>query len=213
MPDPSTAANAAMTAPIRLGIHGSPRLPESVLTRVGRGPGETQFVPYDVRDPFGPLRAGQVDLMIVKYTLLEDDIAFSEPVAFDTRAVITGPGHPLAARESVSVEEVAEYDGFECPGDFPSYVWDKVVPPVTPGGRTIRRVHPMTTLEAMADILADGRSVHLSFLSLAPALPPGAAAVPVHDLPPAPVSFAWLSGKPPAPAVARLVLDAERSAR
>lgn len=213
MPDPLGAANAAATRPIRLGIHGSPDLPREILARAGREPGDTEFVPYDVRDPFGPLRAGRVDLMIVKYTVQEPDIAFSEPVALDTRAVIVGPGHPLAGRETVSVEEVADYDGFECPGGFPADVWDQVVPPVTRGGRAIRRVHPMTTLEAMTDILSDARSLHLSFLSLAPALPPGAVAVPVHDLPPAPVSFAWLRAEPPSPEVARLIADAERSAR
>ncbi|MFG3053171.1 LysR substrate-binding domain-containing protein [Kitasatospora sp. NPDC048239] len=212
MPDqPHTPVTGSVaTRPLRLGMHGSPHLARSILAKAGLLPGEAELVPYDVRDPFGPLRARQVDVMIVKYTLQEPDIAFSRPVALDTRAVIVGAGHPLAARESVSLEDVAGYDAFERPGDFPPNVWDLVVPRTTPGGRPIRRVHPMTTLAAMAAVLADGRSVHVSFLSLADALPPGTVAVPVHDLPPAPVALAWLRGEAQPAAVTRLVSGAEQ---
>ncbi|MEZ0072043.1 LysR substrate-binding domain-containing protein [Planotetraspora sp. GP83] len=208
MPDPVNSP-VPVDRPLRLGIHGSSGPAESILNRAGLRPGEVEFVQYDVRDPFGPLRSGQADAMLVKYALREPDIAFSRPVALDARALIAGAGHPLAKRRAVSVEEVADYEAFERPGAFPPYVWDLVVPRVTPAGRTIRRVHPMTTLEAMAAILSDGRSVHLSFLSLARSLPAGTVAVPVHDLPPAPVSVAWLHDRPLPAATARLIAAAE----
>ncbi|MCT9935142.1 LysR family transcriptional regulator substrate-binding protein [Planotetraspora sp. A-T 1434] len=208
MPDLLNAP-VPVARPLRLGIHGSSGPAESILTRAGLPPSEVEFVQYDVRDPFGPLRDGQADAMLVKYTLHERDIAFSRAVELDARALIVGAGHPLAKRRTVSVEEAADYEAFEKPGTFPSYVWDLVVPRVTPGGRTIRRVHPMTTLEAMAAILADGRSVHLSFLSLAESLPAGTVAVPVHDLPPAPVSVAWLRDRPLPAATLRLIAAIE----
>ncbi|MFI0909805.1 LysR substrate-binding domain-containing protein [Streptomyces abikoensis] len=211
MPDspPTTAPHT--TRPVRFGIHGSPHLAIGIITAAGHSPQEVEFVPYDVAEPFRPLRERALDIMIVKYALAEPDVAVSRPVAHDGRALIVGADHPLADRETVSIEEAAVYDAFRCPGDFPAYVWDEVVPPRTPSGRPIRRVHPMTTVEAMIDLLATTRAVHVSFQSLEASLPSHIKAVPVHDLPPAPVTLAWLRDGELPPQAAALVADAERS--
>ncbi|MFJ5938476.1 LysR substrate-binding domain-containing protein [Streptomyces sp. NPDC093071] len=205
---PRTAAR-----PVRLGIHGAPHLATRIIRAAGHRPEEVEFVPYDVAEPFRPLREGAVDVMIVKYVLREPDIAVGDPVAFDDRALIVGADHPLADRASVSIEEAAPYDSFSCPGDFPPYVWDLVVPPHTPRGTPIRRVHPMTTVEGMVEVLTATRAVHVSFASLEAVLPPHIRAVPVHDLPPAPVALARLRDAELPPPAAALLADAERQAR
>ncbi|MFD4376435.1 LysR family transcriptional regulator substrate-binding protein [Streptomyces sp. NPDC058486] len=198
--------------PVRIGIHGSPHLAARIVTAAGLPPEAVQFVPYDVTEPFRPLRDRAADLMIVKYDPREPDIEVGAPVALDGRAVVVGAHHPLAGRPSVSVEEVAPYEGFRCPGDFPPLVWDQVVPERTPGGRTIRRVHPMTTLAAMAELLRTSTAMHLSFRSLAAILPPDIAVVPVDDLEPSPVALAWLRDAEQPPHVSRFVAAAERGA-
>ncbi|WP_369393213.1 LysR substrate-binding domain-containing protein [Streptomyces sp. CG1] len=212
MTDPLLTAAPEAARPVRFGIHGAPHLATGIVTAAGHGPEDVEFVPYDVAEPFRPLRERTADIMIVKYTLREPDIALSRPVAHDGRALIIAADHPLAARNAVSVEEAARYDAFGCPGDFPPYVWDKVVPPRTPAGTPIRRVHPMTTVKGMVEILSKTRAVHLSFQSLEAVLPPYIRAVPVHDLPPAPVTLAWLRDAELHPKAAALVADAERSA-
>ncbi|AEW94190.1 MULTISPECIES: LysR substrate-binding domain-containing protein [Streptomycetaceae] len=198
--------------PVRFGVHGSSHLAAGIVAAAGHRPEEVVYVPYDVRDPFAQLRSGEADIMIVKFVLREPDIALSAPVAHDDRAVLVGAGHTLAGRSEVSVEEVADYEAFSRPGDFPPYIWDEVVPPVTPGGRRIRRAHPLTTVEAMVELVSGDRVVHLSVRSLDTVVPPHIRVVPVRDLPPAPVSLAWLAGTPLPPAAARLVADAERAA-
>ncbi|MFD8792437.1 LysR substrate-binding domain-containing protein [Streptomyces vinaceus] len=215
MPTPATLAPAAAPAAattVRLGVHGSTHLASRLVAAAGHAPESVEYVPYEVTEPFGPLRAGAADIMIVKYDPLEPDLALSRPVGFDGRAVLAGAHHPLAGRASVSVEEVAEYGGFRCPGSFPAHVWDLVVPPRTPLGRPIRRVHAMTTLAAMAELLRSTYAVHLSFRSLDAVVPPDIRVVPVHDLPPSPVAFAWLRGTEPPEHVRRFVADAERAA-
>lgn len=212
MPDIPPATAPAATRPIRFGIHGSPHLAKRIIAAADTDPATVEFVPYDVAEPFRPLREGALDIMIVKYGLHEPDIASSATVAHDGRALIVGAHHPLAGRDTVSVEEAAGYDAFDCPGDFPPYVWDLVVPPRTPAGTPIRRVHRMTTVEAMVDILAGTRAVHVSFQSLDAIVPPHIRVVPVHDLPAAPVTLAWLRGTPLAPEAAAFVAAAERSA-
>lgn len=114
MPFPRTTA----LRPVRLGVHGSTHLASRLVAAAGHPPTAVEYVPYEVTEPFGPLRAGRADIMIVKYDPLEPDIAVSGPVGFDGRAVLVADHHPLAGRTSVSVEEVAQYEGFRCPGDF-----------------------------------------------------------------------------------------------
>ncbi|MFH0180594.1 LysR substrate-binding domain-containing protein [Streptomyces cacaoi] len=208
MPSPRTTLR-----PIRLGVHGSPGLASRIVAAAGHAPESVEYVPYDVTEPFEPLRAGRMDIMIVKYDPMEPDIALSAPVAHDGRAVLVGSHHPLADRASVSVEEAAAYEGFQCPGDFPPHVWDLVVPPRTPLGRTIRRIHPMTSMAALADRLRSTAALHVSFRSLDAVVPPDIKVVPVHDLSPAPVTLAWLRDARLAEHVPRFVADAERAAR
>jgi DNA-binding transcriptional LysR family regulator len=198
---------------IRLGIHGSDHLASRVVTAAGYAQSSVEYVPYEVTEPFAPLRAGHLHIMIVKYDPDEPDIVVSDPVGFDGRAVLVGAHHPLADRDTVSIEEVADYDGFQCPGDFPANVWDLVVPPRTPQGRTIRRVHSMTTLPKLVELLGGTMAMHVSFQSLDAVLPVHIRVVPVHDLPPSPVALAWLRGAELPDHVRAFVADAEQAAR
>lgn len=199
-------------AVIRFGIHGSPLLARRILRAAGRTEDQVRWLAYDVTDPFRELRAGETDVMIVKYALREPDLAVSKPLAEDPRAVVVGARHPLAGRESVSVEELAGYEAFRCPGNFPRYVWDEMVPPATPSGRPIHRRHRMTTVRAMVDLLVATRAVHLSVQSLDAVVPPQVRVVPIRDLPPAPVELCWLREPGPPPRVAEFVADAEAAA-
>ncbi|MFF2352732.1 LysR substrate-binding domain-containing protein [Kitasatospora sp. NPDC058115] len=213
MPETPPAAAPAPPRPVRFGVHGSSHLARRLIAAAGTDPDTVEFVPYEVTEPFRLLREGAMDLMIVKYDLFEADIAASATLAQDHRAVIVGEHHPLAGRDEVSIEEAAEYDAFSCPGDFPPYVWDLIVPPRTPAGTPIRRVHPMTTQEGMAAVLATTQAVHVSFQSLADVVPPHIRVVPMRGLPPAPVMIGWLRGARLSPEAAALVAAAERSAK
>lgn len=208
--------HATVTAPgslgaIRLGYHGSPVLPRVVLRRAGFPAHLVRMVEHEVTDPFQDLRADRLDVMVVKFGLgqAEPDVRRSRPVGRDPRAVLVAANHPLAARESVSVEEVADYGVFDCPGGMPPAVWDEAVPRTTPAGRTLRRTHPLVDVSDMVAVVATGRAVHLSLESLADVLPPGVTAVPVHDLPPAPVALAWCTARPLPAGVVQLVRAAE----
>lgn len=175
---------------IRLGYHGSVALAHEIVNAAGWQ--NVSFAEYDLAAPFAALRAGELDLMIVKYRQWQPDLTYSRMFAEDPRAAVLGTSHPLAGRDSVSIEELAEYDSFECPGDFPADVWDQVIPPRTPAGKPIRRRHAATDVAAMMKVITSTTAVHLSLESLSHVTPPTVAVVPIHDLPPAPVGLAWL---------------------
>lgn len=184
-----------MGDPLRFGYHGSTAAPTAIVHAAGLRDDEVELVEYAVADPFRLLRAGELDMMIVKFTVREPDLVCSGVLATDARAAILGADHPLADRTSVSVEELAGYDSFQCPGSMPAYVWDEVVPPRTPKGRSIRRRHPITTTGGMLDLVRTTDAVHISLLSLADIAPPSVRVVPIDDLPPAPVAVAWVAGR------------------
>jgi DNA-binding transcriptional LysR family regulator len=194
--------------PLRFGYHGSAGAPRAVLRASGRTEAEVELVEYAVDDPFRLLRAGELDVMIAKFCCREPDLATSATLLTDGRAAVLGAGHPLAGRASVSVEELAAYDGFACPGTMPEYVWDVVVPRRTPGGRPLRRRYSCHTTGEMLKLVSSGEAVHISLGSLADVAPPSVRIVPIHDLPPAPVFLTWLRA-PASPAVRDFVARAE----
>jgi DNA-binding transcriptional LysR family regulator len=190
---------------IRFGYHGSTALAERYAA-AGRAP--VELVEYDVADPFRELRAGRLDVMIVKFRLDEPDLGCTAVLDTDARAVIVRAGHPLTAWRSVSIEQVADYAGFGRPGRMPGYVWDEVMPPTTPAGRPLRRVHSMTSTGDLMRTVAGTDAVHLSLCSLADIAPPSVRVIPVHDMPPAGVSIAW-SRRRPRPDVIRFLRTVE----
>lgn len=188
MSDTRTAPPAAR---VRLGYPSSVRTAHEVVAAAGLPPGEVQLAPYDLNDPFAALRCGELDVLIVKFGPREPDLAVGRTLSLEARAVILAATHPLAERTSLSIEELAGYDGFACPGSFPGYLWDEIVPPRTPGGRVFHRRHHAASIAQMMGLLAAHDAVHISVASLADMAPPAVRVVPVHDLPPTPVCLAW----------------------
>lgn len=189
---PEQTLPAVDTRTVRFGYHGSTEVAARIIRLAGRNEASVRLSEYDVADPFRGIREGELDVMIVKFGIDEPDLVTSRVLTEDARGVAVGTQHPLAARESVSIEELADYDAFAPPGTFPAHVWDVVVPPRTPAGRPIRRNLRGATFPEMMRLVAAGDAIHISLVSLADIAPPGIRVVPIHDLPPAPVTLAWL---------------------
>jgi len=185
MPDPNA------TPPMRLGYQGSPHTATRLLRLGGLTEQDVELVAYPVVDPFGPLLTGKLDVMITKFTLQDPALCWSQPLAYEPRAVVVRANHPLAAHDAVSIEDAAAYDVFERPGAFPPYIWDAVVPRRTPGGRELRRRHRAETVPEMMAMVASSDAIHVSIASLADVAPPSIRVVPIYDLPAAPVMLAW----------------------
>ncbi|BFV55547.1 hypothetical protein KCMC57_up06510 [Kitasatospora sp. CMC57] len=190
-----TTTAPPLTRTVHLGYHGSAEVAHRITALAGATEA-AELSQYDIADPFRGLRHGELDLAIVKFGLREPDLAVSRVLGWDARAVVVAVEHPLAlaGAASVSVEDIARYDAFHCPGQLPGYVWDEVVPPYTPGGRPIVRRHQVGAIPEMLALVASGAAVHLSVASLADIAPPTVRVLPVHDLPPAPVALAWHRG-------------------
>ncbi|MFI6520416.1 LysR substrate-binding domain-containing protein [Spirillospora sp. NPDC050679] len=127
-------------------------------TFADRDPGtELQIRSMAFGDPFGPLRNGQVDIAVLWLPVREPDLTVG-PVLFTEPIVLCVPAdHPLAGRESVSQEDLADQVVIDTP--MPRYWREAVLPSHTPGGRPIA-VGPKVAdiLEAIA-VVASGEAV------------------------------------------------------
>jgi hypothetical protein len=100
--------------------------------------------------------------------------------------------HPLAARERVSIEDVADYPVTPI-ADIPKEMVDAVVPRVTPSGRRIRRLtrRPKTPHELTAMVVR-GKIVHPTVPSFAEYFgQPMIKYIPITDMPASKSGLVW----------------------
>ena len=97
-------------------------------------------------DPFAGLRAGRIDLALLWQPVREPDLVVG-PEMFTERLVLAvSPGHPLAGRDRVEMEDLGDHPVVDPDGPIPDYFWESHTPSVTPSGPADparhRRVHP-----------------------------------------------------------------------
>jgi DNA-binding transcriptional LysR family regulator len=138
------------------------------------------------------LRAGEVDMLAIRLPLSEPDITIGPVLSHEERALVVARHDPLAERESVSLEELADRHA-SCTPAFPHETMDALVPPVTPDGRTLRRVANHDVEETLMRV-ALGEQVHLTVRSfLEYHAHPRLKSIPIADMPASETALAWLS--------------------
>ncbi|MCM6774897.1 LysR substrate-binding domain-containing protein [Nocardia sp. CDC159] len=139
------------------------------------------------------LREGVVDLFLlwfpgnpVDYADLEPELSFGPTLLISSRALAVSAEHPLAQRDSVDAEELADYEVIMPPPTFPSWFVDAWSPPTTPSGRPIRRRSVVAEwgVDAAVDAIVRTRLVHLATsLRVEGLARPGVVLIPVTGLP------------------------------
>ena len=104
------------------------------------------------------LRDGVIDVMLVPVPVREPDLAAS-PVLFRERSVLAvSARHPLARRDSVSLEDLAA-DKVLRPRSMPGYMDESLVPRQTPGGQPIERGADFSTVQEMLSLIGAGQGI------------------------------------------------------
>jgi hypothetical protein len=153
------------------------------------------------------LQASEVDMLAVRLPLRYPDITIGPVLSREERVLIVAEDDPLAARDSISYEDIAERAVSDVPA-FPREMVDAFIPPVTPSGRVLRRI-PNDSAESTMMRVALGIQVHPTVRSwLEHHSHPGVTSVPIRDLPPSESSLAWLSTNR-SPKIAAFVRAAE----
>jgi len=147
-------------------------------------------IPLD--DILGPLRRGEVDVLAVRLPLAGSDLVIGPTLSSEPRVLALSRDHPLAQRDQVSIEDVADYKvgWFDT---LPPELEEAILPSRTPSGRPIERLRrPIRNLSELALLVERGDVVHLTVPSMADYWGPGIVYVPVIDLLESSEALVWL---------------------
>lgn len=143
------------------------------------------------RDQIDWLRRGELDMLAMRLPLHDPRIAIGPILSSEPRVVAVATDHPLARRDSVCIEDLAEETVSDI-ATLPRELMDAFIPPETPSGRRLRRTQCRAVAETPARI-ALGELVHPTVPSFLAHYPhPGVTAVPIRDLPPSHTALVWL---------------------
>jgi DNA-binding transcriptional LysR family regulator len=183
---------------LRLGVYsllsGGPHMTSIVRTFKTRHPRcEVEFINIGYERGYREaLRDADLDMLATRLPLTDTDVTIGPVLSREERVLLVSRDDPLARRDSVSYDDLADRVVSDVPA-FPRDVMDAFIPPVTPGGRILRRV-PNTSAEDTLMRVALGEQVHPTVRSfLDHHSHPGVIGVPIRDLPPSETALVWLT--------------------
>jgi DNA-binding transcriptional LysR family regulator len=137
----TNAAARRLEGTLRLGLFsrpaGGPHLVEIIGAFEALHPEcKVEIVQTSWDDPFGPLREHDVELMASWIPLEQPDLVVGPILTRQPRVLAVSREHPLAERDSIDLEELADYRVPRFEG-WPKELHEAVVPFRTPSGRPI----------------------------------------------------------------------------
>ncbi|MER0241669.1 LysR substrate-binding domain-containing protein [Streptomyces sp. HSW2009] len=167
-----------------------------VRALAGRHPGtEVHIHETQIKDMFGPLRSGRVELLVTQLPVLEPDLECGPVVLRLPRMLAVATNHPLARRATVSVEDLARDRVFACLGDVPGYWQEHLAPALTPTGQPVRRGRSAATLQETLAMVGAGQGITPVAADVARTYAPrGVAYVPFDDAEPFEYGLVWRAG-------------------
>jgi DNA-binding transcriptional LysR family regulator len=144
-------------------------------------------------DPYGLLRAGEIDVLVNWLAGGEPDLTMGPVIDRQARVLAVANDHPLASRTSVSIEDLGGLPVAHFVG-LPAGLADLVVPPTTPSGIQIPRTEEVSSTNEIFALVALGKIVHPTAESISTLFTEhGIRFLPIHDLPPLELGLIWVS--------------------
>ena len=187
------------------GTHGSLRVGFTATTHVDRlrtlieafesSVPDCEVVEREVplMDPYTALRANEIDVLCNWLALDEPDLTVGPLIDRQARILAVAADHPLAAQDTVSLDELAGESVCQ-PEGLPRALWDAIVPWATPSGEPIPRTIRISTPNEIFALVARRKIVHPTVQSMASLYPrPGVVFLPISDMPPLPLGLIWVT--------------------
>lgn len=192
----ATAAGRGITGALRIGFSGAftGHLLHSVAEVSGRRhPGlDVQIRQVQISDPYGPLRAGDIDLQVTELPLIEADLTTGPVLLSQPRVLLMPAAHPFARREVLSMEDLAEATLLTVTSPVPAHWLDHHFPRRTPSGRPIPHGPAITHWEDALSLVLAGKGVTpVAAAGARYYARPGLAFRPFSDAPRIEYAFVW----------------------
>ncbi|GAA3231022.1 LysR substrate-binding domain-containing protein [Nonomuraea helvata] len=190
------AAAREVTGVLRVGFLSTPTevVTGSVRAFERRYPGcEVELVEIPLSDPFGRLRAGQVDIAFTLLPVDEPDLATGEGLNEVSYQLGVSTRHPLAARAGIAAEELSDVPLISLDGPAPRAWLERMTPSATPSGRPIPRASAVaTSQEGLIQVALNRGGMLFCTPTAAHHRRPDVAFVPVTGLRPSVMGLAWV---------------------
>ncbi|MEU6657860.1 LysR family transcriptional regulator [Streptomyces sp. NPDC046821] len=160
----ATATARGVTSTLTLGLYG-PQAHDCAhvidLFRARRPDVDLRIQEIHFTDPFGPLRDGSAQVATCWLPVREPDLTVGPVVVAEPLLLMVAADHPLAARDSVGMEDLADWLLPQSAVPVPDYWLQTLVPTHTPGGRPVRRGPKVSTFQEVAAVVAAGEAISL----------------------------------------------------
>ena len=156
---------------------------------------DVELVQVSWDDPFRQLRESDVELMATWVPLEQPDLVVGPTLTSQPRVLAVARDHPLADRDTVDVEELADHRSVRF-DNWPREIHEAVAPFRTPGGRPIPHTRIPLGDRALMDVsvrVARGELVFPTVASAAPYMGGDIdlAFVPITGMPPLRSALVW----------------------
>ncbi|WP_246201588.1 LysR family transcriptional regulator [Streptomyces alboniger] len=146
-------------------------------------------------DPYGQLRRGEFDVQLTELPVREEDLGIGPQLFAEDRVLALPATHPLAARDTVTLEDLAAVTLLTLAGEVPDYWLEHHVPARTPSGRPIERGPGVVNMQEGLILVAAGKGAFLAPAHTATYYArPGVAYVPFADAEPTGYGLVWRLG-------------------
>jgi DNA-binding transcriptional LysR family regulator len=164
-----------------------------------------------IKDELNPhalesIQKGDSDLLISWLPVQASDICCGPVLASEQRVLAVARDHPLAAREYVTMEDVADYVVADMQWVFPPEISDAFAPQLAANGRAIRRIPLNLGISGLASYITRREIVHPTVACYAKHFgDPAIVAVPLRGLPPIRSAALWHSDRSTDPRITAFV--------
>jgi DNA-binding transcriptional LysR family regulator len=171
----TSAAARSLEGALRLGLLSGPAGGAHLVEIIGAFEAlhpecKVEVVQMSWDAPFRPLRQNEVELMASWIPLKQPDLVVGPILTRQARVIAVARDHPLAERDSVDLEELAEYRVPRFEG-WPKELNEAVVPFRTPSGRPIRGARFHVGERAFLDLSVRVARGEFVFATVASAVP------------------------------------------
>jgi DNA-binding transcriptional LysR family regulator len=144
----------------------------------------------------GPLRRGEVDLMLTRLPFQSRDFVIGPVVDSEARVLAVARSNPLAKRAIATVEDLADHHVIDLDGIGPNMLADSYVPLKTPSGRSIKRLRiKVDGFSDLVILIARDRVVQPTVASAIPRFAhPNVVCIPMTGMPESKTALVWRRG-------------------
>ncbi len=157
---------------------------------------EVRIREVQITDGLDGWRSDVYDMVLISRPIDEPDLVTGPTLISDRRMLAIPAKHAMAARDSVSQEDLAEFTLLRMPSSLPQSVLDDRIPRQTPNGKPIAHGRTAHTFQEILTLIGAGAGAFVCGAQVTKFyLRPDVVYLPIVDAPPVEWGFVWRTAR------------------